>query len=180
MRGCLRLAAVAAALGAGPAAAEIVIVADPGGSIARYEQRYAAARAAGETVVIDGPCHSACTLVLGFVPRERLCATPRARLGFHAAWFPDPAGGRVVSDAHTRKLYALYPQDVRAWIARQGGLSARTILLKGQELFDIVPACPQSGGRRTKMAPPGRLASYGHNLEIPGSSKGLAPSPVTE
>ena len=35
----------------------------------------------GEQVVIDGPCLSACT-ALGVIPRERICVTPRARLGF--------------------------------------------------------------------------------------------------
>ena len=42
--------------------------------------------------MIDGACLSACTLVLGIVPRERICVTQRAMLGFHAAWMPGPAG----------------------------------------------------------------------------------------
>ena len=32
--------------------------------------------------MIDGRCLSACTLVRGVIPRERICVTRRARLGF--------------------------------------------------------------------------------------------------
>src|SRR5688500_5233554 len=91
------LAAVATGLWATSASATMIITADPGGPISHYEHRYASVRATGENVVIDGACFSACTLVLGLVPPERICVTPRARLGFHAAWFPDLAGGRVIS-----------------------------------------------------------------------------------
>ena len=38
----------------------------------------------GEKVIIDGPCLSACTLVLSTVPSNRICVTKRAVLGFHA------------------------------------------------------------------------------------------------
>ena len=34
-----------------------------------------------------GICNSACTLVLGIVPLNRICATPRASLGFHQAYY---------------------------------------------------------------------------------------------
>ncbi len=41
------------------------------------------ARDRKERVIIDGICNSACTLVLGIVPLNRICVTPRASLGFH-------------------------------------------------------------------------------------------------
>ena len=34
-------------------------------------------------------CASACTIVLGAVPRDRICLTPNASLGFHAAYDRD-------------------------------------------------------------------------------------------
>ena len=46
----------------------------------------------GERVVIDGPCLSACTLVLSTVPSNRICVTRRAVLGFHAARSIDTRG----------------------------------------------------------------------------------------
>ena len=164
------LAAVLTMLGVAPASATMIITADPGGPISQYERRYASVRAAGETVVIDGACFSACTLVLGLVPPGRVCVTPRARLGFHAAWFPDMAGGRVISPAHTRRLHAAYPEPVRSWIARRGGLSTRTLVLKGRELRAILPACRDAAGPRTLQ--PARPAT-GHTLEIWAAGKGL-------
>src|SRR5882757_3900391 len=87
--GCLpaiRIAAVATAMMIGNSASAVRITNDYGGQIGRYLDRFQAVRASGERVIIDGPCLSACTLVLGVVPRDRICVTSRARLGFHAAW----------------------------------------------------------------------------------------------
>ena len=35
-------------------------------------------RKSGQRVVIDGTCASACTLVLGVIPHDRICVTSRA------------------------------------------------------------------------------------------------------
>ena len=78
------------------------IAEDRGGQIGQYLQSFAMLRSSGENVVIDGNCLSACTLVLGLIPRSRICATPRARFGFHAAWMPDAAGHPVTSPMGTR------------------------------------------------------------------------------
>ena len=59
---------------------------DVGGRIGAYVEQYSQVKQNGERVVIDGTCLSACTLVLGIVPRDRICVTRRAMLGFHAAW----------------------------------------------------------------------------------------------
>ena len=77
----------------------------------------------------------------GKLPRGQVCATPKAVLGFHAAWRPTPNGGRVTSPLATQVMYGVYPANVRKWIARHGGLSERLILLKGRELAAMVPAC---------------------------------------
>ncbi len=92
-------------------------------------------------MVIDGPCLSACTLVLGVIPRDHLCVTPRARLGFHTAWRPDQSGRPVVSRDGTNLLMEVYPQQVRNWIARRGGLSPHMMYLSGRELASMYPAC---------------------------------------
>ena len=60
----------------------------PGGAVDAYLAAFARVRQSGERVVIDGPCLSACTLVLTTIPRSRICVTRRAVLGFHAPqWF---------------------------------------------------------------------------------------------
>jgi hypothetical protein len=113
---------------------------DPGGRIGPYLRALLAVRRSGEQVVIDGRCVSACTMVLGVIPRERICVTRRARLGFHAAWRPT-RNGPVTSQAATQLLMRIYPDDVRAWIKRRGGLTRRMIVLSGPELEAMYPAC---------------------------------------
>src|ERR1044072_6830045 len=77
---------------AAPAAAEVRILASPGGEVGPFLDLFARVRASGERVVIDGPCLSACTLVLSTVPNDRICVTRRAILGFHAARSMDARG----------------------------------------------------------------------------------------
>lgn len=146
MRACvmmvaLAIASLATAFGATPSAAALRIANDTGGLIGTYVETYTAARNAGERVVIDGRCLSACTLVLGIVPRARICVTENATLGFHAAWVPDGVGGRVRSAAGTRAIWGMYPPAVRRWISRNGGLAEQMIFLRGAELAAIYPPC---------------------------------------
>ena len=58
-----------------------------------YLEVFARVRQSGERVVIDGLCLSACTLVLSTIPRNRICVTRRAVLGFHAPRLFDPRTG---------------------------------------------------------------------------------------
>jgi hypothetical protein len=109
----LLVAAAAAALSASSARAMIVISADRGGLISNYAERFLSARAAGERVVIDGACLSACTLVVGMMPRDRICATPKAVLGFHSAWLPRVDGGKINSLAASTAMMEIYPAELR-------------------------------------------------------------------
>ena len=133
--------AVAAALTLSTAHATIRIRADSGGQIGPYLENLVALRGSGERVIIDGPCLSACTMLLGVIPRERICVTPRARLGFHAAWHPGGNGQAVTSREATRLLMDIYPEQVRGWIARRGGLSPRMMYLSGRELTAMYNTC---------------------------------------
>src|SRR5262245_64359413 len=114
---------------------------DMGGPLGEYLLVFAAIRDAGERVMIDGSCFSACTLVTALIPRDRICITQRAMLGFHAGWFQNKAGERVISATGTGVLLEMYPPIIRNWIARQGGLSERTIVLEGRELAAIYRSC---------------------------------------
>ncbi len=136
------LAAVLLALaGTGSALADMRISDDRGGRIEDYLGRFAALRQSGERVIVDGACLSACTMVLGAVPRNRICITPRASFGFHAAWMPTPYGHKVSSPLGNRVLWASYPPAVRHWISRHGGLNHRLIYLRGSELAAMYPQC---------------------------------------
>jgi hypothetical protein len=135
--------------GVSSASATMLISEDRGGQIGHYLQAFAALRSSGENVVIDGNCFSACTLVLGLVPRERICATNRARLGFHAAWMPDETGRPVTSPLGTQALWNIYPNKVRHWISRHGGLSRKMIFMQGRELEGMVASCGATASRST-------------------------------
>jgi hypothetical protein len=126
------------------ASATVRIHSDPGGRIDQYLQKYSQMRAAGERVIIDGNCNSACTLLLGALPRERICVTDQASLGFHAAWEPDAQGHPVQSRAWTRVLWRNYPARIRTWISRHGGLTPHMVFLKGSELTHLYPRCTSS------------------------------------
>jgi hypothetical protein len=145
------------------ASATMLISEDRGGQIGQYLQAFAALRSSGEDVVVDGNCFSACTLLLGLIPRERVCATSRARFGFHAAWMPDENGRPVTSPMGTQALWNIYPNKVRHWIGRNGGLSRKMIYLQGRELTRIVPACgtPTRSASRSKHRALPREVRYG-------------------
>jgi hypothetical protein len=122
-------------------AAAVRITDDRGGNIGAYWSRYMALRDSGEPIVIDGICSSACTLVLGIVPHDRICVTANAVLGFHAAWRPGFLGFEVINDPATRTLWNIYPVSIRQWISGHGGLGSTTIYLSGPELFAIFRQC---------------------------------------
>jgi hypothetical protein len=122
-----------------PASATVRISDDRGGRIGNYLAKYQALRMSGERVAIDGTCASACTMLLGVIPHNRICVTPRAVLAFHAAW--SPSGDAVVTSEGNRYLWSNYPREIRKWINRHGGLAAQVIYLRGPELQAMYPVC---------------------------------------
>ncbi len=99
-------------LAASPARADMRITSDHGGYVEEYKAKYARIRDRHERVIIDGICNSACTLVFGIVPLNKICVTPRASLGFHQAYY-DKAftfGIKVTSAEGTSDLMSYYPR----------------------------------------------------------------------
>jgi len=134
--------ALASAVVATAALAEVRITNDRGGEISTYLARFHDLRASGERLVIDGPCLSACTLFTAFLPRNQVCVTPRAILGFHAASYYDDARRALVpTRAGTRLVLRLYPATIRNWIERHGGLTPRIITLRGRALAALFKTC---------------------------------------
>jgi hypothetical protein len=124
------------------ASAEVRIVGDPGGEVSSFIRKFEQIRDSGERVVIDGPCLSACTLLTGIVPRDHICVTERAVLGFHAAsYYDDTSRSLVPTREGSRLVMRLYPAQIRSWIERHGGLTPRLIQLRGRELTALYHAC---------------------------------------
>lgn len=135
------LAAVLLLAGVGTSHALMRISDDRGGRIGTYLDKYQELRGSTETVAIDGLCASACTIVLGALPPDRICVTSRANLGFHAAWDVGARGEAVTNAEATRMLYSMYPAKIRRWIAQRGGLKAQMIFLRGRQLNSMYRPC---------------------------------------
>jgi hypothetical protein len=157
MRAHLITATVVSALTVTSASGTVIISDDIGGKMQDYMTRFRQVRDAGEAVIINGTCVSACTMVLGLVPSDRICATPNAVLGFHAAWTFDNSGKRVVSASGTQDLIKTYPAPVRAWIAQHGGLTPKMMYLRGRDLAAIVAPC----GNGSRAASVSRAKRFG-------------------
>jgi hypothetical protein len=127
---------------ASTASADVRIINDPGGEVSSYLRSFYEVRATGERIVIDGPCLSACTLLTGIVPRDHVCVTRRAVLGFHAAsYYNDASRSLVPTRAGTQLVMRLYPPEIRAWINQHGGLTQHLIMMRGPDLAALYPSC---------------------------------------
>jgi hypothetical protein len=123
------------------ARADVRIVASPGGEVGPFLDLFEEVRNSGERVVIDGPCLSACTLVLSIVPGDRICVTRRAVLGFHAARSIDRRGRIYAEPEASQLVLEAYPGPIRNWIMRRGGLTSKLLLLRGRELAAMYRSC---------------------------------------
>jgi hypothetical protein len=107
----------------------VVIRHDEGGIIRLYVERYKLLK--DRFFIIDGDCNSACTLVLTKAP-DLICATPRARFNFHAAYSIETGAYASVA---TKYLMDAYPERVRAWINANGGLRTKEWLTVKATMF---------------------------------------------
>ena len=115
-----------------PASTETVDVSDNHGGIVRqYASRWSELAARGVDVRITGPCQSACTVLLGHIPRSKICVTPAARFGFHLA--------KVESS--TQMLWNAYQPDIQAWINQRGGLKKDFIWMGAPDTYRYFKKC---------------------------------------
>jgi len=128
------LAAALLLAGVGASHAAVRIADDRGGQIGSYVTKFQLLRSSGQSVIIDGLCASACTIVLGAVPHDKICVTSRAALGFHAAYDFGITGRTFTNREATMMLYSMYPTPVQRWIAARGGLTPQMIFLRGKQL----------------------------------------------
>jgi hypothetical protein len=114
------------------ARAETIDVSDNhGGSVSAYAARWTALAAKGDSVRIVGPCQSACTVLLGHIPRARICVTPAASFGFHLAHLPSAQ----------QTLWAAYAPDIRKWIEAHGPLTPDFIWMGAPDIFHYFHKC---------------------------------------
>jgi hypothetical protein len=117
---------------ASSARAETIDVSDNhGGSVAEYSARWADLARKGANVRIVGPCQSACTVLLGHIPRGRICVTPEASFGFHLAHL----------SSATATLRAAYGSDIQGWISAHGGLTQDFIWMRAPDTYRYFHKC---------------------------------------
>ena len=102
----------------------MVILFEPGGVIKEHVERWRELARSGADVEILGPCYSACTLIVTYVPKERLCFGAFATLQFHLAWNRET--GKPSLDA-TQWMLKQYPREIYDWIMERGGVASMTI-----------------------------------------------------
>jgi hypothetical protein len=121
--GCLLLSVLSASTATAetPRAGVTVLQNESGGYLAIYQYRFETLAAKGDDVQIRGKCLSACTLVLAYIPRERLCFHKTAWLGFHRASLSDGAVNELTMK-ETQAMFDSYPQDIRTWLQQRGGI----------------------------------------------------------
>src|ERR1700738_3487085 len=145
------LASVLLLAGVATSHAVVRIGEDRGGRIGTYVDKYQGLRSSGETVIIDGLCASACTIVLGAVAHDKICVTSHANLGFHAAWDFGANGRAVTNPEDTQMLYSMYPSPLCRVISQRGRLTPQMIFLRVKQLMAIYKPCyldPQASSPR--------------------------------
>jgi len=112
--------------------AETIDVSDShGGIVADYDARWAGLAAQGVDVRIVGPCQSACTVLLGHIPRSRICVTPAASFGFHLAQ----------TAKSTATLWGAYDGEIQSWITQHGGLTSQFIWMRAPDTYRFFHKC---------------------------------------
>ena len=132
---CLQLAVMPPAP---PEPAAIVIRNDGGGQISTFLSWYHRLAAAGVHVRIEGPCLSACTLVLA-MPKGLACVTDKAVLGFHEA----SVEGKANPDITALLVSLYYPPAVQKWIKDNGPLTTDILPMDAKTVVElgILPYC---------------------------------------
>ena len=107
---------------------------DRGGFVFIYLMKWQKLALQHPNVRISGVCLSACTVLLGYVPRKNICVTDKGVLGFHLA---------TISFA-TQQLMEVYPDDIKAWIDKNGGLTYRVMWMQAPETYHFFQKCRTS------------------------------------
>jgi hypothetical protein len=130
-----------------PRAGVIVLQDQPGGFLPPHQRLFEVLEASGNDIEIRGKCPSACTFVLSYIPKERLCFHRTAWLGFHhAASFY----GAVIE--RSQAMFDSYPQDIRTWLQQKGGLEK---MPRGAEFWALLaPELWKMGYRKCEPEAP--------------------------
>lgn len=103
----------------------IVIHDHPGGLVGEEIMWWEVIRASGNLVVVDGECTSACNMLWGQIPPERVCITHDSVFGFHAA--TDTPGGPPDLPSTQRVIENYFPEWLQKLIVKHGFMKDLTV-----------------------------------------------------
>lgn len=132
------------------AGGSLLITNDEGGDIAAYKYYWRHVSNKYDRVVIDGPCKSSCTLLLGIIPASRICLTSRGSLLFHAAhkW-----GDRNTIGAEpTKIMHDFYPAHIRKWLDEKGVQKSLSFTPLPDSLMNGIKRCERPADAKTDEA----------------------------
>jgi len=109
---------------------------DMGGYVEEYRAMWTKVARSGEQVRIDGPCVSACTMVLSIVPAERICITRRAVFGIHQVSIGDKKYLKG-----TRQMVREYPKWVQQWLKGKRPLHYEPVWLYPKDIGKNLRRC---------------------------------------
>ena len=129
-----------------------VLYDEHGGILDKHIVRWKELAASGNNVEIRGYCSSACTMIMAYVPSDRICFGDNSALGFHMSRggygenyetfkpFPETA----------RWMVNQYPQNIRKWVNDRGGAEK----MKVEEFWVLdAPTLWQMGYRKCSPEP---------------------------
>lgn len=125
------------------------VVFDEGGELEARYRHWVDVRMSGQKVIIDGLCLSGCTMALGLVPRDHICITPRARLGWHSAWGVNPDGSTSYAVEATTMYWVSHDLDIRARVTATHAWRGETphpsfMYLEYIQLSDLIRTCSET------------------------------------
>jgi hypothetical protein len=112
---------------------------DPGGVITDFAKKYIAIEKTGVTVKVDGLCASACTMVLAYLPADRICMTERGSFGFHLASSDGEDNPEL-----TKAWFRIFPDWVLEWVVAHGGVEDNPMYAFAEDFKSHIGLCPGS------------------------------------
>jgi hypothetical protein len=119
-------------------AGKVVLQFEKGGPLTDYADRWRAVAAAGVNVEIRRRCMSACTQIMQFIPKEKICFDKHGTLEFHMAWVKET---NQPLPNWTELWWSQQPEDIRAWLRKRGWVQKATVetfwILTSADLWEM-------------------------------------------
>jgi len=129
-----------------------IIYDENGGILDAHIMRWKELAASGNNVEVRGLCPSGCTMIMAYVPSDRICFGDNSALGFHMARFGYGENYKTFKPSleTARWMVNQYPQNIRQWVNDRGGAEKMQV----EEVWVLdAPTLWQMGYRKCSPEP---------------------------